>query len=74
MRWTQRCFSASSKKWLCFEDTKTKKVSIWKSIAKEMVENHGIIVTKEQCSGRCKTLKTAYKGVKDHKKKCGTVN
>ena len=77
MRWTQRqtkvLFSLIKEKWLLFEDTDEKRI-IWKSIAKEMVENHGINVTKDQCSGRWKTLKAAFQRVKDHNNKTGMMN
>ena len=35
--------------------------------------NSGVMVTKEQCSNRWKTLKAAYKRIKDHNNKSGTV-
>ena len=75
-RWThgdtKMLIALIKEKWLLFEDTKTKKNIVWRNISQEM-ETQGVMVTKEQCSNRWKTLKAAYKRMKDHNNKSGTV-
>jgi hypothetical protein len=73
-RWTQSetklLLALRKENWLLFQDTKTKKTIVWRNIAQEK-ENQGVTVSKEQCSGKWKTLKAAYKRIKDYNRKTG---